>query len=509
MASFGYVRVSGDEQKRGGTSPELQKLRIQGQAGAQQLGEPVIFEDTESGAAGKEEERLQQKLLISSVRSGDTILITKVDRWSRDIVFGVQSVRDLVKKGVRFLSIDENIDAGTPQGDSMLGLMSWVADQERKRIVERTVGARQSLRAAGDYVEGNPPVGYMRAEKINGRRSDRKLHPSSEAPIVREMFQRCAAGESIRTIIKWLHVTYPRRRWDTNNVGTILASRIYLGKVEVKPGSGQWIDAHEALVDEATFLQAQRSKSERRIGGPGRKSDAECHASEWLLRGIANCALCGRRIGQAYAAIKPGHKCDSQIVRVRADGLRYRYYYACNGRIGRDRPNKCLLPHIRVERTDEQVNRLLRDHLLGLRHELTLPAPQPSAQEAPNFEAQVFKLATKRKRLTDAYENDLIQIGDFRVRVKDIDRQVAEVEHARADFMAANRAQDPACRADLLTQVENLERAFQAMTNQEKRQVLAMLASKITLDAEGTYPRTPVIKIEWHPLESLLTRRAA
>jgi len=499
MATFGYVRVSSDEQKKGGTSPELQKARIQGQAAAQSLGEAQIFEDTESGAAEKEEDRIQQKLLISKVRSGDTILVTKVDRWSRDIVFGVQSVRDLIKKGVKFLALDENIDASTPQGDSMLGLMSWVADQERKRIVERTMGARKRLREQGDHVEGRPPVGYMRADKINGRRPDRKLHPSSEAPIIKEIFERCVAGDSLRTILGYLQRQHSSRNWTRKQVNHILRSKEYLGMVRRTARAEDWISSHEPLIDEATFALAQKALGDKRVGGKGRTTqDAEARTQNWLLRGLANCAHCQRRIGASYSAKGTGK------------GGKDLNYYACNGRLSRgDAGQLCVNRYMAVDRVDQEVARLLHDRLLELRQELVLPPPQSGPEEVPDFEAQLAKLAVKKKRLIDGYTNELIQLDDFRTRVKEIDRQVGEVERARAEHLAAHRAQAPACRADLLTEVEALERAIGAMTPVEKREVLGMLAAWITLEAGGKrYRVMPTIKIQWHPLEVLLTRRA-
>jgi DNA invertase Pin-like site-specific DNA recombinase len=97
---------------------------------------------------------------MASVRPGDLVIATKLDRWSRDTLYTLASVRDIIKRGANFLSLAERFDARTPEGETQMALWASIAQMERARIKDRTEGRRKALRAAGKFVEGLPAFGY-------------------------------------------------------------------------------------------------------------------------------------------------------------------------------------------------------------------------------------------------------------------------------------------------------------------------------------------------------------
>jgi DNA invertase Pin-like site-specific DNA recombinase len=205
---FGYVRVSGAEQGRTGTSLEGQREEIERHCAARGFPAPRIVLEVASAGREKLEQRVELKAMLLELVAGDLVVVTKVDRWSRDIAWGVQSVRDLVARGIGWTSIGENLDATTAQGDSTLGIMSWVADQERARIRERTVGRRKELRDLGLYVEGRAPVGYERHAR-------RLRVVEGDAEIVRQVYAWSVGGASIGQIVARLRAEHPSRHgWD-------------------------------------------------------------------------------------------------------------------------------------------------------------------------------------------------------------------------------------------------------------------------------------------------------
>ena len=117
-----YIRVSGADQDRIGTSPEAQRAAHLSYCRAHGLPDPVWYFEVESGSESAIELRDEQIRLQREAVPGDLVLVCAVDRWSRDIVHAVASVRALVARGVRWLSLREGIDASTPQGDSTLGI---------------------------------------------------------------------------------------------------------------------------------------------------------------------------------------------------------------------------------------------------------------------------------------------------------------------------------------------------------------------------------------------------
>ena len=156
---YGYIRVSTEEQKRHNNSPENQRQTISNYAKTNNLGEVQFFEDCGSGGDPRAKKRPEQTKLLSLAQSGDTILVYAVDRWARHVECQGQ-IHALLARGLHFYFISQNINPSDKAGDSMLGIMQYVAWEEFKRIQERTNGMRKVLRAKGLYVAGSVPVGY-------------------------------------------------------------------------------------------------------------------------------------------------------------------------------------------------------------------------------------------------------------------------------------------------------------------------------------------------------------
>lgn len=452
--AWGYVRVSGAEQGRTGTSLDAQQAEIRAYCAARDLPAPELYVEVESASAERLEQRAELRRLLAAVAPGDVVIVCTVDRWSRDIVHAVESVRALVKRGVGWISIRESIDAATPHGDSTLGILSWVADQERRRIRERTVVRRRALRDGGAYVEGLPPYGYRRGDRSAGEpRNVLRIVPE-RAAIVREVYRRSIDGASVREIVEWLQVEHGDggRAWDAKTVGRMLRSRVYLG--EVTTSRGAWVPAHEAIVDLATWQRAQDGLDARRLGGP--RATTTARTASWLLRGLATCAHCGARMRAAYGATLD--------------------YYACAA--------VCGARGVRQREADEATGAMVLAHLEALAVELAADAsPAPEHRD----DGRRARLAARRARTLDLYADGLVTAEELRDRLAVIDRDLGRlaVEADAAARQTAARAPD--VRAATLARVGDLARAWAHLTPGERRDVLGELASHVAL-ARGEPP---------------------
>src|SRR5262249_25791907 len=108
-----YARVSSDAQEREGTSLEAQQDILRLRCKERGWPEPDLFVDVESGGELARERRAEQMRLETIARDGDAILVCLADRWSRDIVYTLDSVRKLTRRGVRWEAIEDGIDATT------------------------------------------------------------------------------------------------------------------------------------------------------------------------------------------------------------------------------------------------------------------------------------------------------------------------------------------------------------------------------------------------------------
>lgn len=142
MGEFiGYCRVSKSD---GSQVLDLQKDALI-RAG---VNDKHIYADH---ASGKKDDRPGLEGCLKALRTGDTLIVWKLDRLGRNLRHLVSTVDDLSKRGVHFkvLSGDTPVDTGSPQGKLLFGIFASLAEFERELIRERTMAGLQSARARG------------------------------------------------------------------------------------------------------------------------------------------------------------------------------------------------------------------------------------------------------------------------------------------------------------------------------------------------------------------------
>jgi len=131
----GYSRISTGEQNE---SLQTEALKS--------YGCDRLFHDTASGAF---DDREGLKEAIEYCRSGDTLIVWRLDRLGRSLGHLIATVNQLKEKGVGFVSLSESIDTITPTGKLVFHVFGALAEFERSLIKARTVAGMQSARNRG------------------------------------------------------------------------------------------------------------------------------------------------------------------------------------------------------------------------------------------------------------------------------------------------------------------------------------------------------------------------
>ena len=136
---IGYARVS----------TGLQNLNLQ-EDQLNQYGCEKIFSDHISGSKSK---RPGLDKAIEFARSGDTIVVWRLDRLGRNMEDLITLVNELNNRGVSFHSLEENItmDKSSSTGQLLFHLFAAFAEFERNLILERSSAGRIAARARGRY----------------------------------------------------------------------------------------------------------------------------------------------------------------------------------------------------------------------------------------------------------------------------------------------------------------------------------------------------------------------
>src|SRR5260370_22444520 len=158
---IGYFRVSKHEQNEA-----LQRDALK-EAGCEKYFSDVM--------TGSKFERKGLEELLAFARSGDTVIVWKLDRLGRSLKDLIETLNLLKDQGVDFISLTEHIDTTTPGGKLIFHLMGALAEFERDLIRERTNAGLAAARARG---------------RIGGR--PRKRATNGKVAVARRMF----AGQS-------------------------------------------------------------------------------------------------------------------------------------------------------------------------------------------------------------------------------------------------------------------------------------------------------------------------
>lgn len=469
-----YLRVSSDRQAKEGTSLDGQERAHRAYCARRGLPEPILYVEVESASEGKIEAREEQLRLQREAAPGDLVLVTMLDRWSRDVPHAVLTVRALLSRGVGWIAIDEGIDASTNEGMLMLQYRAIAAEQELRRITERMVGGRRRIAAAGGYAFAATPIGYQRT-------ADRRLViEPREAAIVREVFALCIAGRSSAEIATM--VRHPRlRAWSQENVKHLLDNRWVLGEARIS-GASEWrAGAHEAIITADLWDAAHASLASRRPGG--RRPGEEGPSSRALLTGLAWCVRCGRRVS------------------VKGNGRGGRVWYMCRTSID---GAMCGEPWPTVREIDELAAALVLARVAELREHLAAPltaAPRRAGVGHEGTTAALARLeARKRRAVALALDADETTADALRDALAGIESEMRTLRARQAAEDAArareDAAADPQRRAALLRSVDVLHAAWEAAPVAERREWIRLLAHRVEV-GRG------VVRPAWRSLEEL------
>jgi len=94
--------------------------------------------------------------VLDYARSGDTLIVWKLDRLARSMRQLIETIEKLRLRNIGFRSLTESIDTTTPQGVLIFHMFSALAEFERALIRERTRAGLKSAKLMG-RTGGRPP----------------------------------------------------------------------------------------------------------------------------------------------------------------------------------------------------------------------------------------------------------------------------------------------------------------------------------------------------------------
>lgn len=185
---IGYARVSTDDQHL-----DLQRDALK------QAGCDVIYEEK---ASGKNTSRPELDQCGKALRSGDTLVVWRLDRLGRSLPDLVKIVAGLENRGVHFESLTEKIETGSAAGKLQFHVFAALAEFERALIRERTQAGLAAARARGRAGGRKPKLDEKQVREIKALLRDPDIRV---AEVARQY------GVSRTTLYKHVGVVTPRQ----------------------------------------------------------------------------------------------------------------------------------------------------------------------------------------------------------------------------------------------------------------------------------------------------------
>lgn len=376
----------------------------------------VFEDDGVSGELFTNRADFQRMMRAAASGALDTLVIYDLDRLGRNARKLMESLHTLADLGVRIFdcSINREIDLNSFEGELTTFLRAKFAEQERQQARKRTRDALRQ-RAKNGKVTGCAPYGFKNSRLPDG--SPCFVIDEGQAAVVRDIYQRFAAGAGLHVLAKGLNergIPSPRRGgpWSATVLRSILRRSLYrglltygtsaraygreLGRARAGRERGQvalpeasWIRVqmpHLALVDVETAASVDaRLDAQRAAYAPDAKARRQPikRAPKFLLSGGALvCPTCGMpfegRSGTSW---------------------RGRSVYVCASR--RRRPGSCSNRLVLdCGPVDASVLAIVEDELLAPSHiDRLLTLVEQSGDDRPYLLAERERLQTELSRL--------------------------------------------------------------------------------------------------------------
>jgi DNA invertase Pin-like site-specific DNA recombinase len=138
MAVYGYARVSTVDQN---LTLQLEALKAAG----------CTTVRSEKVTGTSRNDRIELATLMEFLQSGDTLVVTRIDRLARSIGDLQDIVRELRKRGVALKATEQPIDTSTAAGKAFLDMLGVFAEFETNLRRERQLEGIAKAKAEGVY----------------------------------------------------------------------------------------------------------------------------------------------------------------------------------------------------------------------------------------------------------------------------------------------------------------------------------------------------------------------
>ncbi len=414
-----YARYSSDNQREESIEGQLRENT----AFAEKHGIEIVDTYIDRAFSAKTDNRpeFQRMIKESSKRRFDVVIVWKLDRFSRNRFDSAKYKAMLRMNGVKVVSATESISEGA-EGIILESVLEGMAEYYSADLAEKVTRGMTENALKCMYNGGVCPLGY---------RIDENQHYAidpAKAPLVLELFQRYAGGESITELLEDLNGrcirTAKGNRFNKSSLARMFANRKYIGEYRFKDVVVP--NAIPAIITQELFDRVQvRMEKNKHATSKSKAPDT------YLLTTKLYCGTC-RSMMVGDSANKP-------------NGVIYRYYKCAAAK-----RHECDRKAIRKEYIEEQV---LKGILRVLHDEATLNKMADAVMALLSEGSSMLPvLQAQLKETRSAIDNILraIEQGVFTRTTKERLQELEATEDALRESIREEEAKLPKIDKDMI-----------------------------------------------------------
>ena len=149
---------------------------------AQQRGLEIVEEYIDHGISGTRARRpaLDRMMADAARHRFEVVMVWACDRMARSVRHFLETLDELNRLGIEFLSLRENIDTGGPLGRALIVIIAAIAELERNLIVERVRAGMRRAKLEGRHI-GRPAIAVDRVAILRDREHGHSLKQIARA----------------------------------------------------------------------------------------------------------------------------------------------------------------------------------------------------------------------------------------------------------------------------------------------------------------------------------------
>jgi len=479
---YAYIRVSTEEQKNKGYSPDNQLRQARSYAEMHGYHIKKVFDD--SGKSGRStEHRLELQKLFNAVEENpvDAILIFKIDRFARNVGDFDRMYKDLKNRGIKLLSINEG---DLMEGNSLIpNIFASVAQWESEVNGQRT---RDAL--AQKFEEGwQPSPLYIGYRSVGGKDEKKTCEPDPYiAPIIKELFELYSTGNySILALQEWLSDKNILSKNGTplghSVIDNILRNPFYYGLIRWHGESK--IGKHKPIIKKELFDTCQYVLAKHRSFLVRRRKH------DYLLRGFLYCYYCQQRY---TAEPHPNHSSLNPGVV---------HYYHCQKR----ERNGCPSTYVEMSNIEKLVGQEFKkmefsedfiNTVVQKTKEILEQHRKTAASIGQGVINQKTALEARRNKLEDALLDGAIDRESFKRKHSELQQQIINLDNQILEVDNQGKI-DIDLIEEVLAFTRNIHQAYVEAPTFLKRHYLRFFFEQFVVKDRKIYKvvPTPIFKI--------------